>query len=103
MSIAEALKSRKDLFQNEPREFDYEPFFPIALLGSRSRAEELERHRLRKDYSDEVHLLVTPNDEVLSVDAFEYVSLVSHIIVALSDNALPGGSKIGWIQMDYSH
>lgn len=71
MTIKEALKKREDLIQGCPPEFDYEPFFPIALLGSRSRAEELEQHRLRRDYSDEVHLLVTPDNEVISADGFE--------------------------------
>lgn len=52
------------------QEFDYEPFFPVAILAQRRRAEELERHRLRQDYSEDVELLVT-SDELVSHDAFE--------------------------------
>jgi len=71
MSIADALKNRKGLLDGKTQEFDYEPFFPIALVGSRNRAEELEQHRLREDFSEEVHLLVTPDEDIIGQDAFE--------------------------------
>jgi hypothetical protein len=71
MTIADALRSRKDLLEGSAPEFDYEPFFPIALVGSRGRAEKLEQHRLRKEFSEEVHLLVTPDDEIIGTDSFE--------------------------------
>lgn len=71
LSIAEALKSRKDLLKGEHQEFDYEPFFPISILSSRQRAEELERHRLRAEFSEEVHLLVSPDEELVGDDGFE--------------------------------
>lgn len=71
LSIADASKSRKDLLKGQHQEFDYEPFFPIAILGNRKRAEELEQHRLRRDFSEEVHLLVTPDEKVIADDGFE--------------------------------
>jgi hypothetical protein len=73
MTVADALKSCRDLVEGSTQEFDYEPFFPIALVGSRSRAEELEQHRLRKEFSEEVHLLVTPDEQIIGSDSFEWV------------------------------
>lgn len=70
-SIADALKGRKVALEGELSEFDYEPFFPIALVGTRKRAEELENHRLRREYSEDVHLLVTSEDDVVGTDSFE--------------------------------
>lgn len=52
---------------------DYEALFPLAILSSRKRAEELEMHRLRTEYPDDVDLLVTPEDDPVCEDGFEYV------------------------------
>lgn len=72
LTIKEALKARKDLLDYVPQEFDYEPFFPISILCNRKSAEELETHRLRRDFSEEVHLLVSPEEDVvISDDGFE--------------------------------
>jgi hypothetical protein len=70
LSIGKAAKARPDLpLPNE--EYDYEPFFPVAILTSRARATELETHRLRQDYGEDVNLLITPQASPINDDGFE--------------------------------
>jgi hypothetical protein len=73
LSIKEALARKPGIVDPSMPEFDYEPFFPIALLTSRSRAEAMEKHRLRQDYSEETRLLVSPDDDIFGDDGVRYV------------------------------
>lgn len=73
MTIAQAMEQREDLrrrLKDETEEFNYEPYFPVAILTSRRRAEELEQHRLRTEFSEDVHLLVSSGDDPISDDGF---------------------------------
>ena len=71
LTIKEAHDQKPGLVDPSTPEFDYEPFFPIALLTSRARAEVLEKHRLRQEYSEETRLLVSADDDGFSQDGFE--------------------------------
>lgn len=71
VNIAQAAKEQPVLKLHGVKEFDYEPFFPIALLTSRAKADNLEKHRLRQNYSEDATLLVSSHDDAFSDDGFE--------------------------------
>lgn len=73
LSVANAADGQQGLLDEQQDEFDYEPFFPIAIVAKRKDAQALEQHRLRQEYLEDVDLLVTPDAEVMSHDAYEYV------------------------------
>ena len=73
LTLSAARRLAPSLKLDDVADFDYEPNFPLAILTSRLRAKELEAHRLRREYSDEVNLLVTNSDDVFSEDAFNRV------------------------------
>ena len=70
LTIGAAAESMPTLPLKKVDEFSYEPFFPVGILCARARAEELERHRLRMEYPDEVNLLVSADADPLGLDGF---------------------------------
>lgn len=70
LTVRAAAKSIPTLPLKDVEEFSYEPFFPVAILCARARAKELEQHRLRTEYPDEVNLLVSADADPLGPDGF---------------------------------